>query len=472
MNKGKENYNNIPIPDSLSGSIQKGLDRGKRYTEKKWITGFGSLAAACLCVVVLFRVLPFSGGGNTQTPDTPMPARSSDTPVTPQAFSDEKPVETQEAEIYRIPCRQPANGDAQTPAYEMEEKQAPHRLVFTLYDVHDFDFDAFREQLKNSPLIKDVYRGLLWDDSAVSFVAELSINTAFQVTEHLEDGYLELSLSPADTADEIREIFYLSSDAMASEEEAASLQEALGSLDVDLVKAQDGSFFLVSGEFETSQEAEEMLETLEKEGLAPGLLHTASGMSDESPAGSSSGITASRPEAAMPSSIQVYGTVTEINGNQVTLENDNQNDPYSVIVLNINDDTMILTATDCIPKKLKDLKVGETLYAYVSPIMTRSLPPISNAELVLCQIPADTAPPAYSAITEVITMDDGTPGYVTDRDFIYFIGEDTVIKTLDGKKELTAADLKPGTKVLAWYQYMTMSIPAQTTPDEIRIIPQ
>ena len=53
MNKGKESYNNIPLPDSLSASIQKGLDRGKRYTEKKWITGFGSLAAACLCIVVL-----------------------------------------------------------------------------------------------------------------------------------------------------------------------------------------------------------------------------------------------------------------------------------------------------------------------------------------------------------------------------------------------------------------------------------
>ena len=80
MNKGKESYNNIPLPDSLSASIQKGLDRGKRYTEKKWITGFGSLAAACLCIVVLFRILPFSGSNNTQTPDTPMAARSQDSP--------------------------------------------------------------------------------------------------------------------------------------------------------------------------------------------------------------------------------------------------------------------------------------------------------------------------------------------------------------------------------------------------------
>ena len=104
-----------------------------------------------------------------------------------------------------------------------------------------------------------------------------------------------------------------------------------------------------------------MLEKLEKEGLEPGLLHVASGMSDESPVGNATGDTSALPEATMPSSIQVYGTVTEINGNQVMLENDNQNDPYSSIVLNINEDTLILTATDCVPKELKDLKVGETL---------------------------------------------------------------------------------------------------------------
>lgn len=207
MNKGKESYNNIPLPDSLSASIQKGLDRGKRYTEKKWITGFGSLAAACLCIVVLFRILPFSGSNNTQTPDTPMAARSQDTPVTPQAFSDEKPVETQAAEVYRIPCRQTTDTDTQVPVYKMEEKLAPHRLVFTLYDVRDFDFDALSEELMDSSLVKDVYRSILLDDSAVSFVVELSINTAFQLTEQTADGYLELSLSPADTADEIREVF-------------------------------------------------------------------------------------------------------------------------------------------------------------------------------------------------------------------------------------------------------------------------
>lgn len=34
MNKGKENYNNIPLPDGLSDAIRTGMDRGQKYTAK------------------------------------------------------------------------------------------------------------------------------------------------------------------------------------------------------------------------------------------------------------------------------------------------------------------------------------------------------------------------------------------------------------------------------------------------------
>ena len=117
--------------------------------------------------------------------------------------------------------------------------------------------------------------------------------------------------------------------------------------------------------------------------MEPGTLQVASCMSDESPAGSASQDTVTLPETTMPSTIRVYGTVTEINGSQVTISNDNQDDPYSTIILNINEDTLILTAEDCKEKTLKDLQKGDILYAYVSPVMTRSLPPMSNAELLL-----------------------------------------------------------------------------------------
>ena len=60
MNKGKENYQNIPLPDGLSDAVQKGLKKGKRHMEKKWIAAIGTLAAACVLGFVVLRGLPAS----------------------------------------------------------------------------------------------------------------------------------------------------------------------------------------------------------------------------------------------------------------------------------------------------------------------------------------------------------------------------------------------------------------------------
>ena len=471
MNKGKENYNNIPLPDGLSDAIRTGLDRGKKYNTKKWITGFGSLAAACLCLVVIMRIFPFTNGTGGDNSNIPSPANSSDTPVTPQAFSDERPVEVQEPENYRIPCKQTSETSPKMPVYHVEEKWAPHRLIFTLYDIRDFDFDAVSKPLLESSMVQDVYRSILLDDSAVSFVVELPINIEYQLSEHTGDGYVELSLRPSDTADEIREIYFLSSPEMDGGEETALFRESLPIGEYSIVKTREGKFLVVTGEFETQQEAEEMLAQLEQNGMEPGTLQVASCMSDESPAGSASQDTVTLPETTTPSSIRVYGTVTEINGSQVTISNDNQDDPYSTIILNINEDTLILTAEDCKEKTLKDLQKGDTLYAYVSPVMTRSLPPMSNAELILCQIPADMMVPTYAAITDVSSDPDGALRITTDQELVCYINEDTVIKTLDGKKDLDSSVLQSGNKILIWYQIATLSIPAQTNPDEIRVLP-
>lgn len=180
---------------------------------------------------------------------------------------------------------------------------------------------------------------------------------------------------------------------------------------------------------------------------------------------------AGAPEAAEEiTPIQVYGTVTEITDSQISLENENQSDPYSSIVLNTGADTLILASQDFEERSLDDISVGDTLYAYVSPYMTRSIPPISNAVLILCEIPQDTAVPAYARITAVSSDDQGNPMIETDQELILIPGEETIIQSLDGTQQLSVSDLKAGDTILVRYQFMTMSIPAQTNPDEIRVL--
>lgn len=91
------------------------------------------------------------------------------------------------------------------------------------------------------------------------------------------------------------------------------------------------------------------------------------------------------PISEAPDDVRVYGQIKEILEGQILIENDNEKDPYRQILLNISDDTMILDAVNAEEKTLEDMKNGETLYAYVSLAMTRSLPPMSNAEVIFAE---------------------------------------------------------------------------------------
>ena len=290
MNKGKENYQNIPLPDGLSDAVQKGLKKGKRHMEKKWIAAIGTLAAACVLGFVVLRVLPAS-------------------------------------------LRTPQGSDAAS-----QSRMAP-------------------------------------SDGQTPEAA------AFTATE---------------TA---------AGDSTETDPSAASPEDSTAAVE-----------------------------------------NTAS------------------------SSIRVYGTVAQIENGQILLENDEEGAAYPQVLLNLTEDTLILSGEDCSQKTLSDIAVGDTLYADISPAMTRSLPPMANAFTVFCEIPEDSAVPTYAQITDISTDDDGTLRITTDQELILIPGEDTSVLSLDGGETLAASDLAVGDTILAKYQIMTMSIPAQTSPEEIRLV--
>ena len=92
MNKGKENYQNIPLPDGLSDAVQKGLKKGKRHMEKKWIAAAGTLAAACVLGFVVLKALPADSLRTPTENDPASQARMADSQngQTPEAASWQK----------------------------------------------------------------------------------------------------------------------------------------------------------------------------------------------------------------------------------------------------------------------------------------------------------------------------------------------------------------------------------------------
>ena len=298
MNKGKENYQNIPLPDGLSDAVRKGIKKGKRHMEKKWIAAAGTLAAACVLGFVVLKALP---ADSLRTP-------TENDPASQARMADSQNGQTPEAAAYGLP--EDASADSAAPA----------------------------------------------------------------------------SMDDASEADP----------------------------------------------------------------------------SMEGPAA----------EQTAPSSLRVTGTIAEISDDQILLKNEEEGAAYPEILLNLTEDTLILSAADCSEKALSDFAVGDTVYADVSPVMTRSLPPMTNAFTLFCEIPEDTAVPAYGTITDVSADEDGNLRVSTDQDLILNLTPDAPVLSLDGTETLSAAGLMAGDTILVRYSFMTMSIPAQTTPDEIRLVAQ
>ena len=170
------------------------------------------------------------------------------------------------------------------------------------------------------------------------------------------------------------------------------------------------------------------------------------------------------------SSIYVWGKATLQGEKSVYLENSNENSSYSKIVLHVSEDTIIVDAVTGEAKTYADLKDGENLQAWVSPAMTRSIPPQTTAALILCNIPADYMPPRYAQVQSVNEREDGGLDVLTSDAVILHMSKDTELLSYKTKNVPALADIKPGMMVLSWYSVVAMSMPAQTTPGKVMLL--
>ena len=98
------------------------------------------------------------------------------------------------------------------------------------------------------------------------------------------------------------------------------------------------------------------------------------------------------------------------------------------------------------------LHVGDELTAYYSPVMTRSLPPQSKAyALVMGNGEHDAI---YMHVGEIEQTKNGVRILSSNND-VYV----TIPKTVEDD----ADKLKKGDKILVWYDFMALSMPAQAT---------
>lgn len=159
-------------------------------------------------------------------------------------------------------------------------------------------------------------------------------------------------------------------------------------------------------------------------------------------------------EAEDPVSMElgkVWGQVLSVEEDRIYIDNQAEIAGKGEVAVQIDPEkTKILDAANGFPVQLEELNEGELIFVYIKPMMTMSLPPIVNAEAVICQVPHETAAAEYVRVQEMemqkddsylLTASDGTQYQVpADCEIIPFLTRNMVRLT----------DVQRGSTCLLW----------------------
>lgn len=107
---------------------------------------------------------------------------------------------------------------------------------------------------------------------------------------------------------------------------------------------------------------------------------------------------------------------------------------YGEYIMNISSDTVWIDSGNRTASDPADLKEGESVYVFHSPISTRSLPPQSAAYAVVRNIPQDISCAQYHVVEEVTEGEDGGLIVTTDNGgLLIYLDGDTQTGPLCGR---------------------------------------
>lgn len=279
---GKERYEHIEIPAQLTGVIEAAQKKAAIHKRSKRMMRYSSVVAAAVALLFvvniptvanalskvpvvgsIVQVLQFGGGGE----------RTDGVTVGTEASED----------VFKIHFDQEGESVSSVPAYTVDHRDAPNRLIFTFNGVRNFDYDAIKKDMLALPLVEDVYENVILDDSAMRFVVELKDGVKHTVSEYKDPGYIELKLTSTGEPATPREVFYIRSEAMPQGESLAILEEIYLEDDVTFIKAAGGDFIAVIGGFDTREAAEQKLSEISSRETYGDDLRIDSWMSNERP---------------------------------------------------------------------------------------------------------------------------------------------------------------------------------------------
>ena len=151
-------------------------------------------------------------------------------------------------------------------------------------------------------------------------------------------------------------------------------------------------------------------------------------------------------------SLRIYGPVTKQEDGRLSIDNQSDMSISGEIILNVSEEyTYILDAVTGLPLKEEDIKDGDTIYVYIGPAMTMSLPPMTNADVIFANIPADAKVPDYIEVQSLVTDAATSKSVLTAADGTeYTVESDCNIYPYLTRNIVTLDDLTQGRKCVVW----------------------
>ena len=179
-------------------------------------------------------------------------------------------------------------------------------------------------------------------------------------------------------------------------------------------------------------------------------------------------------EKTMKHSVLYYGKVAEIvkdeTGKITRLVMESE--AYGDYIMNISQDVVWIDSGNKTASDPSTLKVGEGIYVFHSPIATYSIPPQSPALAIVRNIPQDISCAHYQVVEKVEKLEDGSVQIVTDQGGLHITADaSTTLSKYVDNKAFALDELKAGDRIMAWYEAVLESYPAQTHARHIMLLP-
>lgn len=168
--------------------------------------------------------------------------------------------------------------------------------------------------------------------------------------------------------------------------------------------------------------------------------------------------------AAMRTHIGAFAVVKEVQEGSILVDLENKELGAALeTVLIISEETYVIDHETGLAASVHDLKKDDKIFVYHSPASTRSLPPQTPTYVILTNVDENKSVAAFIDVEKVQDQAQGVSAYSADGEYIIHFTEDTAVSPYKTRNIVTYADITAGDQVLAWFDLVQESLPAQAT---------